>query len=219
MYRGKVGCFFIEGGCGKGKIMAQSDQIGTGLKWEIKRKSFHLLGLVYVVGLLILPRTTFLMIVTSLFIGVLIVEIIRLRTEAINVWILDHFGGIFRKEERRKISGVFWMLAGVVSSVVLLDSWRLSVTAILYLILGDAAASLVGKYIGGPKWMRSEKSLVGSLACFSVCVLIGMFLMRPLYPWYLILAGALVATAAEAGPFSNDNFSIPCAASLLFTLF
>ena len=85
--------------------------------------------------------------------------------------------------------------------------------SLLYLALGDASAALVGKRIGKRKifW---EKTLEGSLACFLVCFIIGLFFFK--LP--LALAGALAAAIIELFPWAlNDNFWMPIIAAFVLS--
>ena len=80
---------------------------------EIKRKFFHLTGLLYVVALIYLPRHIYLTILTALLTLEFVIEIVRIKNQWANQWFIAKFGGLFRDEERDHFSGVFWMLAGV----------------------------------------------------------------------------------------------------------
>ena len=185
---------------------------------EIKRKLFHLLGLIYVVGLVYIPRTAYIWVLTAAVALIFIAEQIRLRVPAVRSWCERKISHMFREHERRKLSGVFWMIDGVWITVLLLPPVPLAATALLYLLLGDGIASLAGKRLRGPKWPGSQKSVSGSAACFAMCLFIGVTLLRPrYYDWSGIVAGAFVATVMEGLPWRfNDNFTIPVSAALTF---
>ena len=183
---------------------------------ELKRKSFHLLGLVYPLTLHWIGLTDFRILLIVFWVVVVVFEGIRLRASPINDGLFEYFGFLFRDEERTRISGVFWMISGVLFATFALRQPILITAVLLYVVFGDLGASLVGKWARGPSWFGSTKRLSGSAACFVICVAIGMFLLRPEYSWTLILIGASAATAAEGIQPINDNFSIPVAASLVF---
>src|SRR5258706_6686653 len=148
------------------------------------------------------------------------VELARLKFPSWNEWFQKHFGGIFREDEKSNFSGVFWMILGVLTTLLLIQPTELAVTVLLYLIVGDAFASLVGKRVGGPHWPKSPKRLSGSLACFLVCLGMGAAMLKPTYHWDGIIIGAFTATIVEVGYLPiNDNFSIPAFTSLVFLLF
>ena len=158
------------------------------------------------------------LVVFSLFVWGM--EWARIRFSAFNQLFLSLLGGLIREEERTKLSGVFWMVAGVLTIAILIKSPPLSIAILLYLLLGDTAAGLGGKWLKGPHWGQSPKRVSGSLSCFIVCFFIGFFLLRPGYNGTSIFIGALVATGAEYGMFRmNDNFLIPALSSLFFWLY
>jgi dolichol kinase len=182
---------------------------------EIKRKIFHMTAMIYVVGIIYLPRRTYLLILAAVLAMAALVELARLRRPSVNDWLMRRFAGLVREQERRRPSGITWMLAGVTATVALVEPARLAVTALLYLVLGDAVASLIGIRLGGPKWPGSGKRLSGSLACLLVCLVIGATLLPPEYGWHGVFIGAVVATAVEWGLVPvDDNFSIPIASSI-----
>lgn len=177
---------------------------------EIKRKLFHLAALIYVVGIIYLPRWTYLAILGAALALVITGEAVRLRRPTVNRWLFERFGGLLRESERDRFSGVTWMLAGVIVTAAMVEPLPMAAAALLYLVLGDAAASLVGIRVRGPRWPRSPRRLSGTAACFVVCLIIGATLLPFEYGWHGVLAGAVAATILEAGvvPLS-DNFTIP----------
>lgn len=186
---------------------------------EIKRKCFHLTGLIYVVGLIYVPRSIYLTVIVSALVIEFIVEILRLNVPVIGRLADRLFGNMFRIEERTRFSGVFWMLAGVTTTILLLSSVTLAACALLYLILGDAVASLAGLRFGGPHWPGSKKRLSGSLACLMVCLLVGVLMLRPEFGWHGVILSAVIATLFERGVVPlNDNFTIPVAAAVAFLI-
>jgi len=186
---------------------------------ELRRKLFHLLGIFYALGFFVIPHLQYLCLLGFLLIVEFSVEYLRLRNTHVRLWFESWFGSLFRDSERTNISGVFWMVLGVFVAAFLAPFPNMAAAATLYLILGDAAASLVGQKFGGPKWPKSKKTLVGSLACFVVCVVVGWFLLTPYFGWPVVLIGALFATLFEVGLVPiNDNFLIPAGSSLVFLL-
>ena len=191
-----------------------------GMREEIQRKSFHLLALGYVAALYVLPRPLYLFLLAGMFGIVGGVEWLRLHRPAVNDWFFAHFGGLFRAHERTRLTGLFWMLAGVMVCVLVSRTKAAAATAILYTVLGDGIASLVGKRVQGPRWPNSPKSFSGSTACFLVCAGIGWSLLRPDMSWAAVLGAALLATVVEVGPIPlDDNFSVPVLTGLFLRFF
>jgi len=172
-------------------------------KDEIKRKTFHILTLIYVAAYWFLPTN---IVLTGLLIAVIIVllgEFIRAKNEKFNVFILKVLGGVHRKSEEHKISGLPWTLAGAFFAILLFDDKLLVTTSFLYLAFGDALAALFGKAYGKHK-IYAGKSLEGSMACFIACLIIGLIILPN---WQIAVLGALIATFIETIPWPlNDNF-------------
>ncbi|MCB5253247.1 MAG: phosphatidate cytidylyltransferase, partial [Candidatus Cloacimonetes bacterium] len=88
--------------------------------------------------------------------------------------------------------------------------------SIAFLSIGDTFAALVGMNFGERKFVRSNKTLEGSLACFVSCMLFGLWWLRS--PW-LAITGALAATIAELVDVSlDDNIKIPLVAGIMMSL-
>lgn len=190
------------------------------IKEELKRKAFHLLGLMYVALLLKMDAAQASRLLAVIFIGLAAAEFLRLKNPAVRTFNQKLFGSIMRAEEANRLSGVFWMSLGALASSLLLQKRpALAGTAMLYLILGDAAASLVGKSVQGPRWPGFPKTISGSLACFLVCLGVGFLTLYPRYGVDGIVVSALVATIVEIPPSRvNDNFLIPLMTSVFFLL-
>jgi dolichol kinase len=186
---------------------------------EIKRKLFHLTALIYVAGIIYLPRRAYVAVLAVALLVVGGVEAARLSRPSVNAWFQRWFGGLFREEERNRPTGVLWMLGGVLLTAVVVAPTALAATALLYLILGDGIASVAGKGLGGPRWPGSPKRLAGSLACLLVCLAVGALVLRPGWGWHGIVLGAAAATFLEWGPLpGNDNLTIPLGAGAALLL-
>jgi len=181
---------------------------------EIKRKTFHLLCLLYILAYWFFPWR-----VVSWGFGILISlviagEAIRLTNPSFNKWILDVLGGVHRQEETGRLSGLLWTLSGSFLTMLIFPDKRIVVASLLFLAFGDASAALIGKKFGKHKILK-QKSLEGSLACFCACLAVGLlFLNRP-----LAVAGAFTATFIELIPWPlNDNFWMPLVSSGILAL-
>jgi dolichol kinase len=172
-------------------------------KDEIKRKAFHLLSLIYVFGYWYLPKTIVLFGLGMAIIIVILLEYLRFKIPKLNDFFKNNFKGFYRPQEANKISGIIWTLSGAFVAILLFSNKTIVFASLLYFLLGDASAALVGKAIGKHKIAFTGKSLEGSLACFKVCLVIGVVLFNVKFA----LIGAIVATSIEAIPWKlNDNF-------------
>lgn len=98
----------------------------------------------------------------------------------------------------------------------------IAATSILWLVVGDMSAALIGVAFGGDMCVvkmgrEGKKSVEGSAAMMLACVFIGMFLYSNVFMCeYAVFLGALAATLTELyEPFGlNDNLTIPLISSL-----
>lgn len=172
-------------------------------KDEIKRKTFHILTLIYVAAYWFLPKNIVLMGLLIAVIIVLLGEFIRARNEKFNVFILKVLGGVHRESETHKISGLPWTLSGAFLTILLFPEKTFVLASFLYLAFGDACAALFGKAYGKHK-IYAGKSLEGSIACFVACLIVGLIVLPT---WQFAVAGALIAAFIETIPWPlNDNF-------------
>lgn len=182
---------------------------------EIRRKIFHMLIVIYIVAYWYLPKIFVLQALLFVIVLVAIGEAIRLNTPAINQWLLDFLGGVHRKEEANQISGLLWTISGSFFTMLIFPDKRVVMVSLLYLAFGDAFAALIGRHHGKNKIIKN-KTIEGSLACFVVCLIIGLFFLD----WRLAVWGALLATSIEIIPWPlNDNFWMPLISAIVLTFF
>lgn len=80
-------------------------------------------------------------------------------------------------------------------------------TVIVFMILGDAAAALIGMRFGRIR-IASGKSLEGMLACIGTCLL--FWCIFPVSGFAMALAGAVITGIFEMLPMKiNDNLAVP----------
>lgn len=182
---------------------------------EIKRKSFHLLSLLYILAFWLLPRQMVLTGLGILIAVVFLAEVLRLRIPAFNEKLLYMLGGVHRDEEVNALSGLPWTLFGSFLTILLFPNRTIVLISFLYLAFGDAFAALVGKRLGRHKILGGEKSVEGSLGCFIACFVISLFFFN----WPFALLAAFLATIVEFIPWPlNDNFWMPLVSASFLTL-
>lgn len=115
------------------------------------------------------------------------------------------------KAKPGKIMGDTWFLLGI-ALAILFFSKSIAICVLLFCVFGDAASAIIGTKWGSIK-LIGKKSLQGSLAHLSICLLLGFALANlPGFtlPILLILVGASVATIVELIPIPiDDNLTIP----------
>jgi dolichol kinase len=182
---------------------------------ELKRKAMHLLTLLYPVFYNILPRTTTLIISGALIVLDILVESLRLMFPAVNGAILRKMNGYYRDGDRNGISALLWTFTGAFLTMYLFKDPKIVTTALLYMVFGDSVAGLIGVHHGKTK-IGPKKSLEGSLACFVVCLVCGLFFV----PWQIAVLGALTAAIVEFLPLPfEDNFWLPVISGFALTFF
>lgn len=140
----------------------------------------------------------------------LVLEIGRFVSPSVRAVVNTAIGRIMRPAEKKLFTG-----ATYVGIACLLCIWwfpkPVAITALLFMSISDAAASLVGIKLGGPRFLG--KSLSGCSA-FLASALAVAWLTMPEHRWIGVL-GAVVAMVVEAIPLRfgpvkiDDNLAIP----------
>ncbi|MEW5923772.1 MAG: hypothetical protein AB1746_07280 [Candidatus Zixiibacteriota bacterium] len=197
--------------------MENRDPKHLSLKGELLRKLTHLFAVVipggyYVLGL---SRGEFLSIMIPIAIGMIIIDVSRLRD-----WKLWH---LVRKlispmVRARETSGDFTGATYILTTACLtaaLFSKPVTVAALALIIFGDPASALIGRRFGRHRFRN--KSLEGSLAFLVPALIVGA--LTPELPLVVGLLGAVVATVTEAVSFTvDDNTTVPLISGLFMTL-
>ena len=174
-------------------------------KDELKRKTFHILTLIYIGAYYFFSARLVIIALALLVLVVIVGEIMRKKNAVFNKWILKILGGVHRDEEVNKISGLPWTLLGSLLVMVLFKDKDLVLVTLLYMAFGDAIAALVGKTYGKHR-ILGKKTLEGSASCLVVCFFIGI----AFFDCKIAFVSALFMTVIELIPWPlNDNFWIP----------
>lgn len=176
---------------------------GEPLKYELQRKSIHLAMIVVPAWVYLMPHTAALLGLILATFATVAVDLLRLTDHRLRGFFLRLFRSLIRSHEQEHLLGSTHYMIAALLCVVIFDH-EIAITALAFLVLGDAAAAIVGKRFGKPRfWGKSPQ---GSLACFTVCLLVGLPLLNPA----LAAVGAVAATIAEALPSPlDDNMRVP----------
>lgn len=196
---------------------------------EIKRKGFHIAGLlVPLVQLLLLRQgwdnhecVKLCWTITIIGTGC---DFLRLHSSFVAAnWPLR---SILREHEHKQLTGGCYFSLGCTLAISISPP-SVAMASILFLVLGDMSAAIIGVSFGGDALGKlklgreGKKSLEGSLAMFFVCFFVGSTVFAHVrLREYAIFFGALVATLTELHePLGiNDNLSIPLFSSLAMQL-
>ncbi len=177
---------------------------------ELFRKTFHLGATIFPVSYCLLPRNILLYILIPLSISAFLFDMLRFRVKFINRFFVKFTGLILREHEQKTFNGTTWLVSSFTIIIIFFPK-PIVVSSMLFLIIGDTLAALIGKKFG--KTRIGKKSLEGSLAFLLSSFIIVFFVM----PGQLIVGvcGAVVATVVEFNPGKfDDNFLIPITASM-----
>lgn len=179
---------------------------------ELVRKGIHLFALVIPVGYYLMPFPTAIFWVATAAVVSIVIDIARFRGWALWSWVAAILTPIIREHE---VSGGFTGASYILTTstiTILFFPKTIAIAALVFIIIGDSAAALIGRKYGRHRYMGG-KSLEGSAAC-----LVSSFLASLLVPGLPVMAGligAFTATVAEACSGSlDDNLTVPLAAGL-----
>ncbi|HVP36115.1 MAG TPA: hypothetical protein VMT04_03890 [Terriglobales bacterium] len=181
---------------------------------EFKRKGMHLFALAIPFGYFLLPKKIALFVLVPIALCSILVDVIRLWKLPLANFFQWFLGPILREHESYSFTGSSHILSASAICILFFDK-KVAIAAIVYVILGDIAAALIGRVYGKTK--IEKKSLEGSLAFLSVCILVALLL--PGLPFWIGAIGALVATSVEALSIPiDDNLSVPILSGLVMQI-
>ncbi len=194
---------------------------------ELKRKALHLGALVIPAGIVWLGRPTALALLVPLALVALTLDAARHRVRPVHDLIARAFAPIMRPEERPPFggpiifNGATWMCVAAALAAALFPE-TVAAASLALLMVGDAAAAVVGRRYGRMRWPGSPKSVEGSAAFVAAGWVAAMpfaLAAEPVLGPGPVLVGAVAAAAVEAVPIPlNDNVRVPLAAGATMLL-
>lgn len=200
-------------------------------KEEINRKLLHLIALLMPAGIFYIPYLFSLNyfisvgILGGLLVGSVIIEHLRFKNPAVQKLFYAVAGSMLREEEAKSTTGSTYVIgAALLCSILFRSHPQIAFMVLFMFILGDAVAAIVGMSIGRIK--IGKKSLEGSLACFTMCMVLflGVFPFFPgileqwggKIPLMVAVGTSLAITVFELIPLRisknliiNDNLAVP----------
>ncbi|MDP6460822.1 MAG: phosphatidate cytidylyltransferase [Gemmatimonadota bacterium] len=179
---------------------------------EAPRKAIHLASIVIPLGILHAPLGVTRRVLVLVGVGFLIFDLMRIHHPKLRTYFGVFFGSIIRLHETRGVMGSTYLLISALLVTWLFDV-HTAAAALIYLIVGDTFAAMIGKAWGRTKLFG--KSLEGFAGGFLVSFAAVAFLV-PEIPLEVLLAGALAASVVEILPLPvDDNFRIPLVAGVV----
>lgn len=189
---------------------------------EIGRKALHLLALIIPFGMWWMDAPLALYVVGGLSVIGILADITRAYSPTFNKWIRGIFGPVMRIEELPPVgtgvifNGATCVLVGA-ALLAFIFPIRVAVPILTMTMLADAAAALVGRWLGDHPWGHLSSTVEGSTAfVFTGLLVMAVF---PFIAFGPALASVVVASVAEALPFPiNDNIRVPVLAAVILVV-
>jgi dolichol kinase len=186
---------------------------------EVFRKTTHMCALVIPGGYYFLGLTQreMLFIMVPVTLAMLLIDVSRLRQWPFWTAFARRIGGslIRQHEMAGDFTGASYILISVCLTVALFDK-PIAIAALVFIIVGDTFAAIIGRKYGRLRFSRN-KTVEGSMACLGSTLVASMFL--PDIRLSVAATGAVVATVVEAFPLNvDDNISVPLISGLVMTL-
>jgi dolichol kinase len=145
----------------------------------------------------------------------IIVDMIRFYGgEKSKTFITRYLGIMIRRHETKDFTGATYILASAIIAILVFEK-PIAVTAIAFIVVGDTAGAIIGRFWGKVKF--ASKSLEGSVGFFLACTIVALIV--PELPFWVKIAGAFVATITEAFTVKiDDNLTVPLISGLVMQL-
>ena len=183
------------------------------LTFELKRKLFHALGLIYVLvywfALKYLGYRIALLLLLATLITFITVEFFRINEHKK----IPIFHVLWRPREENSLGGQVYYVLGVIIALALFD-FKIALAVILMTVFGDMAAAIFGIAFG-KHWIKKlpDTAWEGVIAELIVDLIIGYLIIAN---WYIVIPMAIMATTVETiFPHVDDNLAIPVFAGFI----
>lgn len=203
--------------------MADIWRLGLRSDLHLTRKVFHCGMGVFMAALYatVLSKVMAVSLLLGFFVGLLALEILRLRSPAMNSVALRVFGSILRRSEVDRLSGTPFYVGSVLLCVIVFPK-SIAILSILFLAIGDPISSVMGILYGDRSIrFKNGKSLIGTASGMGICFIVALLFLRfhegaPLSSAILIaFFGGIAGGGSEMVPLDiDDNFSIPLVSGL-----
>lgn len=192
-------------------------------KHEKNRKLLHIIsGTIIPLAILTLPHFVITLGLEIATIVYIVIEILRLNFPASQKIFNKLFETFLREEEKRKLTGAAWILISATICVYFFEK-EIAAIVINLSIWGDAVAGYIGIKSGRIK--IGKKSLEGSVACLSLCILLMVFvypliLQHTLSSLFIIVVALSITVLEVISDFLplDDNLIIPVVTGIIITL-
>tara|TARA_B100000579_G_scaffold268391_1_gene221466 strand:+ start:261 stop:854 length:594 start_codon:yes stop_codon:yes gene_type:complete len=176
---------------------------------EVYRKVIHILSFVIPILHIYIFKNKIDMIIflSAMVTFCFFIEIFRYQHSFISKIFTRYLSIMMRNFEKQgSLTGATWVFVGALVTIVIVPQ-PFCILALFFLAFGDSVAALIGMKF--PFVKIGNKTLSGSLACFTMCLFTGLIFDFNI-SLEIILAGAFAATLAELASMRiSDNLLIP----------
>jgi dolichol kinase len=194
------------------RVRDEAHAAGERVRDEAPRKAIHLAMIVIPLGILHLPLTASRRILMGAALLLLVIDLVKIHQPRVRTYILTFVGHLIRRHEREGITASTYMIVSALLATYLFQP-ETAAAAMVFLIVGDTVAAMVGK-----AWGRTPlfgKTLEGTLAGLAASFAAAWVLV-PGIPVWPLAAAAVAAAAVEVAPIPvDDNFRIPLLSGLV----
>jgi phytol kinase len=184
------------------------------LTFELKRKTIHVLGLLYVLAYWLAfkifdSHQIAILLLLAVFLVIITMEFFRLVGKK-KLPIMRIF---IRTKEENTLGGQVYYILGIILALSLFE-FPIAMTVILMTVFGDMAAAIFGIAFG-KHWIKqlNETAWEGVIAEFVVDLVIGYLILSN---WIIVIPMAFMATFVETiFPHIDDNLAIPVFAGFI----
>ncbi|MBK6773888.1 MAG: hypothetical protein IPG78_17475 [Ignavibacteria bacterium] len=200
----------------------KNDSAKISLSKELKRKAIHLSSSLIPVSYYFIERKTLLIILTTAFAAMVIIDILRMRSGFVRKVYGKFLGDILRphenKSERIYFTGGTYIVLAFLLCILIFER-NIAILSMLIIVFCDSAAAIAGKVFG--KHHIGNKTIEGSISFFLTGVILFFVVIKP-ENFVLIISGVFslfLITVFELIPVKiDDNLSIPLIFGILFSL-
>jgi dolichol kinase len=183
-------------------------------KAEMLRKLLHLFALGIPFGIYYVPGEIARIMLPTLTLVFLGTDILRITSPFFGRWVTRIFAPFMREHEKVALTGAAYIF---IAGTIALFAFPKDIAFIVlsFVILGDAAAALVGIPCGRTR--VGKKSVEGALACFAACVV--LWWGFPKVPFGQGMLCAFLTALLELSPLPiDDNLAVPLITGTFLTL-
>jgi len=182
------------------------------------RKLYRLAALFFPLFYILYNKEKTVILLASIFFIYIIIEVLRLGSFSFNHFLFTHLNRFLKEKEKNRISTSTLFLFSSLMTVLFFEK-TIAIYAIVFAIVGDACANIIGLKYGSIRF--KQKSLEGFLAFFISAIVSGYLLKLCAISInsILIIIGSLAAALIELlSSRIDDNLTVPVGGAFFMML-